>query len=269
MNKKYPNLTLPFFISVMLLAPTAVCKSLQFSSVYYVMIFSMVIFMWNPGKFLNGEKVIWLFLGVGIVTVYLDFLTYPMATLTIPLTLLCIREKDGRIKDSMKLVIFCAAMWGVGYALMWGGKWIIAAISGGEEFLEELLTSIKFRSSAKYVGNVEISRVETLKRAFEWTFSDKLWAMAAAAFAVICLARVMLSTKYVKKKELSLGLLLLAPSACCLLWVLVLANHTAIHLFFTYRTVVPVVFCVLTFLSELAESAETEKSKVKALGTVQ
>ena len=34
LNKKYPNLTLPFFISVMLLAPTAVCKSLQFSSVF-------------------------------------------------------------------------------------------------------------------------------------------------------------------------------------------------------------------------------------------
>lgn len=267
LNKKYPELSFPFIISVMLLAPSAIYKSLQFSSMYYVMLFSAILFLWNPRNVVSEKNMQWFFLGVGITTVYLDFLTFPTVTLTIPLLLLCRREKDGKIKDSLKLVLKCALMWGTGYVLMWAGKWVLALMSGQQAFLDELISSIKFRSSAKVVGDVAISRVGTLKKTFEETFNSKLWAMTAATFSAVCFIRIAANLRYIRKEFLRLGLLLLVPIMCSLVWILVLANHTSIHIFFTYRTVVPVVFCVLSFLSVLAETVEAEKLKSKVGAT--
>lgn len=268
-NKKYPNMVIPFALCILLFGPTAIYKSLHYSSVYYVMLFSALVLLWNPGNIVDGEKAIWLFLIVGIVTVYLDLLTSPTVTLTVPLVMVCYREKDKVVKNSLKLVLACTLMWGVGYALMWAGKWLISWVSDPDVFLQNLIGQIKLRSAATSDGSMRGSRLNTVRLTFAYLFMDVNLNLVIAAFSAICAVRVGLNIKHVKRTDFSFLLLLLVPLTFILFWILILSNHTRVHPYFTYRTVVPVVFCVLTFLSELAESAEKEKSKVKAVGTVQ
>lgn len=259
LNKTNPRLLIPFVLCVMLLGPATIYKSLQYSSVYYVMLFSVLLFLWNPGKMLSGKNVIWFFLIIGILTVYLDFLTYPIATLTIPLVLLCYREKDEEIKKSLQLVMLCAVMWGIGYALMWIGKWVIAWISAPDTFSQTLISQIKLRSASTSDGSSRDPRFEIVIMAFSYIFMDYHWSIAIAVYFIICLIKTTLNIKYVKRKDLNLLFLLIVPFLCSMSWMLVLANHTKVHILFTYRTAVPMVFCVLTFLSELAETTEKEK----------
>lgn len=96
--------------------------------------------MIKHGKYLNESiyRMGIFFFVVGIITVYFDFLTYPLVTLGIPLAYWLMAREEWRkengarqprenIGKTLGRIIACSAFWSAGYLGMWVGKWTIAS----------------------------------------------------------------------------------------------------------------------------------------------
>ena len=79
-QKRY-CLILPFLCTALFLRPLAIAFSIQFSSVYYVMIFSLFLILVCRNQMEQDGRYLYLFLINGMITAYLDLLTYPAAAL--------------------------------------------------------------------------------------------------------------------------------------------------------------------------------------------
>lgn len=115
---KLPRCVIPFIISVILLAPTAVAKSLQFTNVPYISLLSILLILWNPGKIRENGKMKYLFLLSGILVAYFDLFTFPLLSLTLPLALLCMFKDQRENRKLLKNMILCTVYWGIGFAGM-------------------------------------------------------------------------------------------------------------------------------------------------------
>lgn len=72
----------PLGCALVILNPVAVAMSLQFSSIYYIVVISLLIYLKCQKKI---DQNLWIyFLLIGMAVAYFDFLTYPAASFCIP-----------------------------------------------------------------------------------------------------------------------------------------------------------------------------------------
>ena len=117
---------LAFLLSVAGLFPMALPYSLQFSTSFYVGTGISLFLLYRYEKIKEKEQYIEMFFLAGALTSYVDFLTYPIYALGIPLVL-CIVLDNENIGNELKRIVACACSWGSGYLLMWAGKWLIGS----------------------------------------------------------------------------------------------------------------------------------------------
>ena len=247
----------PFVLMILFWAPTAIGKSLQFSSIYYVVLLESLLLLWQPGGLLRGERVGYLFLFSGMAVAYLDLLTYPTAALTVPLTLLCMEEarQPGRVRSSVRKLLLCALLWFLGYAGMWAGKWLIAALCNGGAFLDQLLNIMQYRTSATNGLHDHVSRGRALWVNYKMLFENRHLLLLTAFYVLgmlLCWLRQRGGTVRSYGKKL---LLFLIPAAIAVGWNLIMSNHSTVHCYYTFRTQAPVLFSLLTALSMAAGEA--------------
>lgn len=188
---------LPAFMAMILLwNPATMGVSLQYSPCYYVsMIVSLVILAgaWRQDgakhaqqdkDSLSGE--VWfreslLFMMSGIVTAYLDFLTYPLVTLGVPLiTLFLVRMRAdndpigtfaGNVWQAILTMLRLSVCWTVGYIGMWAEKWIYGSILTGTNILADAAGAVSARTAADN-GAETISRIGTVLYLIKRTFGN-------------------------------------------------------------------------------------------------
>lgn len=260
MYKKAKAALFPFAIAILYLAPTTICQSLQYSSVYYITLLSVFLILLNPRDMLNNNKIIYLFLLSGISTAFLDLLTFPSLSLTVPLCILCVMIKEMPARSALKMLLSCCLAWFIGYAGMWAGKWLLATLVGGREFIDSLRHSIEVRSSATNNTAKAISRLDALKSSVNTMFGVKDINIFTLIFAAMSAIILIAKRKSVRKSLSNTSLLLIIPMAISFLWMLGMCNHTYVHSFFTYRTAIPIVLCPLLFLSLAVEAASESKA---------
>ena len=253
----------PFLLTLLFLAPMAIGKSLQFSSVYYLILIGSLLLLWDPGRILTGDRVGYLFLFSGMAVAYLDLLTYPTAALTMPLVLLCLREVRERtpLRTSLRRVLLCAVLWFLGYSCMWAGKWLIAAACSGGGFVSSLLKTVSTRTSATNGFQDHVSRGRSLWVNIKMLFDNRHLLILTVFYVLAMLARCLKEKGAAVRQYGSSLLLFLIPAAIAMGWNLVLSNHSTIHCYFTYRTQAPALFSLLTALS-LAAGGDTEEREV-------
>ena len=251
--KRYPSILIPFLLFIALLGPTAIAKSLHFSSVYYVLLIVLITMLSNPWGKIDRDNVWRVFLLSGILTAYLDLLSAPTLSLTVPLCLLCVQLRGERSwKENMKVVIICTFFWFFGYAGMWSLKWVIAGIFQGQEFLSAVRTQILFRLSATGNHKTAVSRTRTLYLNWSTLFSDPALWYITIAYAAILLFAIFHKWKSLTWRRLADTLVFAFPALIPLVWILLLCNHSRIHYWFSFRTLAPIVLSVLCALSSLA-----------------
>lgn len=96
---------------------------LQYSTAWLTALAAMCLLVRFQSRF-EKDGVVLFFLGTGMVTSYVDFLTYPLITFGLPCVLWLMLEKD-RQKNALLLLVQLALAWGIGYAGMWAGKWLL------------------------------------------------------------------------------------------------------------------------------------------------
>ena len=239
---------LPFVVTVLLFDPVATAMNMFYTQVYAVTMLACIAILsgWNWLRARTGRLLL-LFTLTGCLTSYLDLLTCPLVSFGVPCVFcLCLAAPDW--KDGLKLVLTALICWGIGYGGMWAGKWVLAALLGGENI--GLLETLRLRSSAAGASNPLGAIAVIVKRL--------LVHLRVPMLAVALLLALALGVLFLRRSpwEKLKSLEWLPWAALCLLpffWIAFTQNHSYIHRWFVYRLLAICVFGGLCMLARLTE----------------
>ena len=239
---------LPFVVTVLLFDPVATAMNMFYTQVYAVTMLACIAILagWNWLRAREGRLLL-LFTLTGCLTSYLDLLTCPLVSFGVPCVFcLCLAAPDW--KDGLKLVLTALICWGIGYGGMWAGKWVLAALLGGENI--GLLETLRLRSSAAGTSNPLGAIAVIVKRL--------LVHLRVPMLALALLLALVLGVLFLRRSpwEKLKSLEWLPWAALCLLpffWIAFTQNHSYIHRWFVYRLLAICVFGGLCLLARLTE----------------
>ena len=247
--KRYgTGITLSLLLAFMLINPVTVAMSLQFTTMFMIATVMSIVLIKKWNYFLLNNNYILFFFVSGILTAYFDFLTYPLVSLGIPLTLLLVGlYKENRIStqvQTIKMIAYSSITWSMGYVLMYISKWVIAALaSGGSEFdkaMHQLAYRMSNSGSDAVPDSVSIGFGKSVLRNLDIFSNDPLgWFLVLAflygLYRLIQLRQVIFSdTEKNRSKSIVVPLIIIALMP--IVWYIVLSNHSYIHSWFTYRS---------------------------------
>lgn len=236
------KLLLPFLLSLLCITPAITGFSLQFSTSLWVFLGAMLALLYLPERHFTLHGQFTLFLLTGMVTSYVDYLTYPLATFGMPFIVCLYLFPQNDLRKELRRFMGCGLWWAVGYFGMWAGKWVLAAIFSTDPwFWANLTAKIGQRSSHESSG--EALTYLTVLRSVLGVFCKRAYAAVAAAAALLfggCMLREKRLPAPVKGRRLVLALTAVLPFA----WYFFTQNHSYNHAFFTSRALAVSVFAL-------------------------
>ncbi len=197
------------------------------------------------------ELLSYLFFIVGMTTCYFDFLTTETITILVPLILIILMKyEDGRLgnlKEGLVYITINGGLWLLGYLLTWLSKWTLGSIILERNIFSDALNQAQYRmvgvtSELSELKEKIYAIIMNLSCVFPFSFIKE-----NAYIAVIISFMGILMIMYVLKKKktpTNLNQLLWLLSLIPLVRFLVLANHSYMHYFFTYRALISTILCI-------------------------
>ena len=247
-KKKY---ILPYIISILMVSPFTVALSLQFSSIFYISNISLLILLLLDNKLKTNKSYIFYFLIVGMITSYIDFLTYPLATLGMPLIMYFILKEEKDFIKNIKDLIINSIMWSIGYIGMWAGKIVIGSLLTGDNLFKSAFESFETRVSFE-AQDIAITPLSVIKRNVDLILTKPHILLIMLVILYFIYKIIKNKTKITKNTFLKLipyVLIFMYPFA----WYIVASNHSFIHSFFTYRLLIVSVFALLSGVASILE----------------
>lgn len=236
--------------SLIFLTPMVMPLSLQFSTIYYVMIFSMIILLWKL-EFFKSNNFIYLFLITGICTSFFDFLTYPIATLGMPLILIIISSYPTSHKQNLNYIVYGSLSWAFGYVGMWTGKWILSTILLQKNVFMDAFNSIIYRTSnmpSTEAGLDNLTVYKVIKQNFS-AFPNIHFIILFIVILIFCWH--VYKNNILKLNKFSLTKITMPYIICSalpLFWYAAVKNHSFVHSWFTSRGLCVFVFGIISML---------------------
>ncbi len=223
--------------------------SMQYSNMFYLQyLLCWAVLKWGDRPRMTRHTATFFF-AVGMLTAYVDFLTAPLLTLGLPLLLLLlIRQRDGTVLEEpwreLAWTVGQSAAWACGYGLMWAAKWPLASAVLGRNVIGEAVQQTALRVQ----GNVQetVDRTVLYQENFARMFPP-LVLCAVGLFALLTLVWLLVWDRPSWRRMprlMPMALVALYPY----LWYTVLANHSQIHAWFTYRAQMLTAFAILAGL---------------------
>lgn len=218
--------------SYLLLDPRTTAIGLQYTWIFYIAFGGAAVLLSRQKFFREKNRYLYFFLVLGMLTSYLDLLTYPLFTWGFPLIWWIVVQKEERREwEWSGTVVGSGIAWILGYAGMWAAKWQLAALVLKEDICQQAIDEVRMRSGTAEAGMDNL--------ALRWNaiyvnwrhYSYKIYALILALWLVwwiFCTLR-----KGWCKSSKRYALFLIAVSSA--VWYFVLSNHTSLHHFFTYR----------------------------------
>ena len=192
-----------------------------------------------------------LFFVVGSLTCYFDLLTTPLLTLGLPLAIMLSLKNDNefKFKDNLIETSKIILLWGLGFALTFVTKWALASLILGQNIFADAYEVSLYRMEAE-----EFTRWDALTKNFEML---NLWIIGLAAVALLLFSLInKLKINY--KKVILFLFIALMPYV----WYLLVANHSHVHWWFTYRLQAISVVCLLLMLCDGSAATRNGKSSL-------
>lgn len=234
--------TLCFLGTMMFVMFPIIPMSLQFSSVFYIMLLSMIYILLRYRKIYETKNSIYTFLIIGCMTSFIDFLTAPLITLGIPLILylaLCTEKIDISYKNVFYELIMNCILWCFGYLSMWASKWILGSFVLRENILKNAMLQASFRTSSSLPNGDKITLLRVLILNFETILSFLPKVVILGSVITIFIFSFIFRKKTNKIMNTIPTLLIgIFP----ILWYILLTNHSTIHYWFTFRNLSITIF---------------------------
>ena len=235
-NIKISLIMFMFFLSMDLLAWGSVIQG------SIVMIIALITSIFIANKKITDKNInIILFIVAGL-TAYFDFFTTPLITFLLPIIIFNLMNNEEK---SFKKVIYdfakSAIIWGLGYALIWGTKWLLIDIMYHTQIIKNAVRQIFYRTgiTSKSIigGNVILIALKN-NYLFSANYLNVLMLVLIYFWLFINI------DKYGKKyfftsKKLVYYITAFIP----IIWYIVASEHSWQHYHFTYK------LCMITFLS--------------------
>ncbi|MBP3683772.1 MAG: hypothetical protein J6J12_02255 [Oscillospiraceae bacterium] len=182
----------------------------------------------------------------GTLTAFFDFLTTETITILIPLLLVvAIRSRECRLESPRKvlgMLLCCGICWALAYLGTFAVKWGAVSLATGENHFLSAFNSVGQRvNGAVTEGNVQkmpgmlAAVVSNLSVLFEGT-SRMEYRMVIFNLIIIAILFFAIYRMYRIRKTLRPGtVFILLLGSIVLLRYSILANHSYLHSFFTYR----------------------------------
>ncbi|MBQ9833011.1 MAG: hypothetical protein IJO48_04680 [Clostridia bacterium] len=249
-------------VSVMFTMPLAIPFSLQFCTIMYITLLAVITMLVFHEKFAKGQGYIYFFLIVGMVTSYMDYLTYPLAALGIPMVVLILLSDKETLKQKFIKIIGLSACFGVGYLGMWALKWIIGGLLTGSDVIGNAVSNIALRTSSD-VDATAITFFDVVAKNFSMMSNMPFVVLATVSIAVqtVLIAIKRIPTKEAVKEAAPFMLIACMPFA----WQFVTANHSYIHAWFTFRVYWITAFACMAMLSVCFQ---IKNSKVRVIDKI-
>lgn len=252
-----------FLIMIFVLNPLTAALSLQFSSVYYIVLLSTIWFLHLVEcRKVTESKINHLFFAVGILTAYFDLLTYPLVPFGILIVLYLVfpGEKTAGIKPLLQKGV----LWGAGYVGMWSGKWLAGSILTRHNLFADALNQVFLRTSAGfYDGSDGYSRLDALWKnisvLLKWPFLIAF--LSAGAVFLICLLRG--HTLPITRQNAAIIFFLTATALLPVGWILITAGHAYGHYWFTYKELAVSCFALASLGIYLINPGRDEKHDLR------
>lgn len=198
-----------------------------------------------------------MFLVLGSLVCFFDFLTFPVLALGYPLLVcLMLRACDGKQTGKLWLDLFVlSALWMAGYALTWMSKAFVGSLLTDQNVLEDILTNVAFRMNGKYAGDREVTAWIAIRENLISYFMGSniaFWLLCGAAYGL----RALLGKASLRKWFVCLPVL--AVASYPFVWYCVLQNHVRMHFWMTYRMLAVSFFALMAYLASVRDVPETK-----------
>lgn len=240
--------------SYVLLMPAALSMSLQFTWVFYISFLGTLVLLRKRSFFAEKNRYLFFFMSLGMLTSYFDLLTYPLVTWGIPLIWWMVMDSSEQREGFWVKRVVCSGLgWIVGYAFMWVMKWTLASLVLGQNVFQTAINEVFILSGTLTEKEYSLfSRFEAIY--INWKhYGYKVYAMLLAVWLVWWISGCLL--RGWKRDSRRYAYLLTGFSS--VVWYLVLANHTQVHHFFTYRIFAVSILAFLAIV--LCSSYQTKK----------
>lgn len=230
-RRKYLFLVPAYILSMLFLRPDVMGRSLRYSLVYYVINAAVLVGITLESWMRERQLVPFYFLIIGMVTSYMDLLSYPLVTLGIPLAL-WMALSNGSWEERAEEVVSHSLEWLSGYIGMWMGKWCLASFVLDRDVFSDVFRAAYNWSLRDYAGK-ESSCFAVILRNVEFGASGIWLLIGTVSLALIgwLLSRIYRGRRRMVEYILPFFAIFIMP----FIWYAIWRDHSAVYSWLTYR----------------------------------
>lgn len=268
-KKKQKALLISVIVAFFMTGSIFVPFCLEYVWTYFIMLITSIIAIIIEKQ--GNRTLQLLFFITGITTCFLDFLSTEIITILVPLLLVFgIRYQEKRvkkIKDEIKEIIVFMLIWLVGYVGMWFAKWIIASVVLQVNAFDYVLDKAFIRVNGEVLRTTQqqilIGAIErNIMAIFPLNLIKNPYVLGSMPIVLIILFLIFKK----EKRELTYMIPLLIIAIVPYVRYVVLANHSYLHYFFTFRSQFPVIMAIiLTFVHGVDMKKMNQQIQIKQL----
>lgn len=213
----------------------------------FVFLITMISSIFVLEKYKKIKNIPLVFFIIGMLTNFLDFLTVPLLTWGVPVTLYFLlkhKNEDINLKEESIVFIKIGICWILGYALTWATKWILTDLIYHKGLIKTAIDQVFYRSA----------KIEDI------TGLDIIYYNVYYMIIPFCIWGIIISLQLVRriikkqdedkvnktrfKEIIKYRLLYIIIGLMPFIWYLLLKNHSCWHNFFTYRNLLLTIIAI-------------------------
>lgn len=260
MYKRIGRYTLAFLATIVCMNPTHVVRSFQLSACYYAMIITLIII---AIRYRENEKkgILLCFVIDGMLVAFLDFLTYPLVALCIPLLLCVILNKADSLKSQIFYMARNTGGFLIGYGGLWLLKWIYASVLSEENIILDGIQNTLHRVGMEKMSEdvlYDDSPIMAIKLNLQTIANYQTLIIIIVCLIIALVILFLKKGKITVNYRIMISALIIAVSP--VLWYIVVHNHCALHPHLEWREWVIAIGATFSMLLSL-KGDEIEQNK--------
>lgn len=221
--------------------------SLQGCWIFFIAVIASIIIIKRYDKI---KDIFLMFLIIGSLANFFDFLTVPIVTLGIPFIIyFLLKQKKEKLdfKDTILLIIKIGLSWGIGYFVTYILKWIVVDLIYNRHLFNISIMQFKYRSTG--IQDIGFSKVLELN----FRYCKKIIFLELIITVIYLIKN---ANKYKEDLDITKILPYITMVAIPIIWYFLLKQHSLQHSFFTYRNTILVLVALPFVFTNLIKRRE-------------
>lgn len=249
--KKSKLLSIALALSLFSINIFVVPLTIQFFTTFLIMLVFSIITIKTLDK--DDKTFLLLMMLSGLITNYFDFLTTETLTLTVPLLLrIYLKNNNKKInfKQILLFIIKSCIVWGLSYIISFVIKWILSTSIYGLTEITKTWEFAKIRIYDIPTNNLILFIISSILNSLSFLMPFSLLKASPVIIIIFILFILWLFIFELNRKKQKMYLLMIIISLIPIIRFIVLYAHTAVHLYFVYRALIPLMITLIMIIIE-------------------